>query len=265
MIASVTILAISISIFGMLQTSEAAKPVATSTGLLPNLMTAVPKHLQVQNSQQTETLRFSNGIANVGPGALQLRPVFPPDASGTQDAYQDILDANGNIVSTRLASQYDFHPEHNHWHIADVAEFSVHKDSPTGPQIGNSLKVTFCLIDWYKMDDNSNTKDRVYFDCETGLQGISKGWIDQYHQSLADQEIDITNAPPGDYYLVSTANFAGRFLETNYDDNTAWLHFQISRDSKGNAKITELDNSECHISEDPAYWDALCGNIPLNR
>jgi len=259
-IASIAIFAIAIGLIGTMYAQATSGP-----GLLPNLMTAVPKHLQIQNSHQTETLRFSNGIANVGPGALQLRPVFPSDPSGTQDAYQDILDANGNIVDSVLVSQFEFHPAHNHWHIADVAEFSVHKGSVDGPLIGNSLKVTFCLIDWYKMDGNTNSKDRVYFECERGLQGISKGWIDQYHQSLEGQEINITGAAPGDYYLVSTANFAGSFKESDYTDNTAWIHFKLTRDSKGNAKVTELDHSDCNIAANPAYWNALCGNIPLNR
>lgn len=50
--------------------------------LLPDLMTVVPKHLQIQNSQQNEMLRFSNGIANVGLGPWWLEPEFPAaDAS----------------------------------------------------------------------------------------------------------------------------------------------------------------------------------------
>ena len=53
-----------------------------------------------------------------------------------------------------MAGTFAFHPAHNHWHIGDVALFEVRKGSPTGPIVGgNSIKTTFCLIDWYKLDD----------------------------------------------------------------------------------------------------------------
>jgi hypothetical protein len=61
-----------------------------------------------------------------------------------------------------------FHPAHNHWHIGDVALFEVRQGGPTGPIVGgNSIKTTFCLIDWYQLDGNSNTAERTFFDCET--------------------------------------------------------------------------------------------------
>ena len=40
----------------------------TSAGLLPDLQTTVPAHLNLVNQQQHDYLRFSNGIANAGPG-----------------------------------------------------------------------------------------------------------------------------------------------------------------------------------------------------
>ena len=70
------------------------------------------------------------------------------------------------------------------------------------------------------------------------MQGISSGWVDQYHQATVGQQVLLTEVPDGnEYYLVSTANFrdfalkigdyldldaAARFLATesllaNYD------------------------------------------------
>ena len=60
-----------------------------------------------------------------------------------------------------------------------------------------SVESTFCLIDWYKLDDNAPTTERTYWDCETSYQGISPGWVDQYHQELEGQQIDLTGAPVG--------------------------------------------------------------------
>ena len=49
-----------------------------------------------------------------------------------------------------------------------MALFEVRKGSPTGPIVGgNSIKTTFCLIDWYRLDDNAPASERMFFDCYT--------------------------------------------------------------------------------------------------
>ncbi len=40
----------------------------------PNFVAVVPHHFTVQNNQQHEFLRFSNGVANVGDGPFRIRP-----------------------------------------------------------------------------------------------------------------------------------------------------------------------------------------------
>lgn len=229
-------------------------------GLLPDVQTVVPLHLQIQNKQQREILRFSNGIANTGAGPLRMRPEFPTEESGqAQLAIQEILDADGNLVSEKVVSEFEFHPEHNHWHIDGVALFEIRVGSPDGPVLGeNSIKTTFCLIDWYKLEGNSRTPDRVYWDCEGDYQGISPGWVDQYHQATVGQSLELTGAPAGLYYLVSTANPDGLFMETDYANNTAWVSFWLKRDSNGNAKIEIINHSTCDTP-------GLCGEQVPNR
>jgi hypothetical protein len=121
-----------------------------------------------------------------------------------------------------------------------------------------SIKTSFCLIDWYKLDGNSNTKDRTYWDCVMSYQGISPGWVDQYHQSLEGQEVDITAAPEGIYYLVSVSNLDGIFAEADTANNTAWRSFELRRDSNGNPKIYEIASSPCASP-------GLCGEETANR
>ena len=243
--------------------SGGKNPPAT-TALLPDLQTAVPHHFTVQNSQQRETIRFSNLIGNAGAGDLRLRPETDLTTNITT-GWQDLLDANGNVVSTQPVSQFVFHPAHNHWHITGVALFEIRLalDNGTGGSYGavlsnQSIKTTFCLIDWIQLEGNSPTGDRNYFDCgKDVLQGISAGWGDQYHHALEGQELEITGASPGIYYLVSTANEAGNFIETTKANNTAWTSFRLTRDSQGKAKITEISHSPC------SGWQ--CGEGLQNR
>ena len=237
-------------------TAGTATATQSRVGRYPDLRTVVPTHLQLVNQQQRTLLRFSNGIANTGDGPLRLRPEFLPTVTR---AVQEIVDAQGTVVQEHVASTFEFHPAHNHWHIGDIALFELHANSPTGPIVaGNAVKVTFCLIDWYRLEGNSPTKERAYWDCATSYQGISVGWVDQYHHSLDGQELDLTGVPPGRYYLVSTANYARRFLEQDVTNNSAWVSFDLRYDATGNAKLTRVDHSPCATP-------GLCGDGAPNR
>ncbi len=227
---------------------------------LPDLRTVVPLHLQLVNKQQREILRFSNGVANTGVGPWRMRPGFPiSDTLQVQEAIQEILDVHGNVVEEKVVSRFAFHEQHNHWHIDGIALFEVRQGSPSGPVFGgNSLKTTFCLIDWYKLEGNSNALNRVYSDCAGAYQGISPGWVDQYHQATNGQQLDITGAPEGFYYLVSTANPDKVFIEKDYSNNTAWVGFYLRRFSNGNPKVEIINHSPC---DSPG----LCGEQAPNR
>jgi len=253
-----------IPVLALATSAVGGKAPPTGAALYPDLQTAVPHHFTVQNSQQRETLRFSNLIANTGEGDLRLRPEHDLSTNITT-GFQEVLDAQGNIVIDQPVSEFVFHPAHNHWHITGVALFEIRlaADDGKGGKFGavfsnQSIKTTFCLIDWIQLEGNSPTGDRTYFECfPDAHQGISAGWGDQYHHSLDGQELEITGAKPGIYYLVSTANSDGNFLETDTTNNTAWTSFRITRDSKGNAKVAEIDHSDCS--------GTLCGEDLQNR
>ena len=93
--------------------------------------------------------------------------------------------------------------------------------------IAQSFKTTFCLIDWVKIDAQKKTPDLFYFACDRNapFQGVSVGWIDQYHHALEGQEIDLTGAPSGVYYLRVRVNDEGKFVESTTADNIAWRSF----------------------------------------
>lgn len=219
-------------------------------GLLPELRTVVPQDVQLVRSGGRDIIRFSNAIANTGRGPLHIVPRFP--GGGRQDAIQHILDARGNVVRQKEVSRYQFHAGHNHWHIARVAVYAIRSGSLTGPLVGDRQKTTFCLIDVAQLAGFPNQAPRRYMECNGGAQGISVGWADEYGYWLPDQDVDITGARPGTYYLISTVNAARKFIETTYTNNQAWVSFQLRRDASGRASIRLLNHSPC--------TGALCGS-----
>ena len=268
---------VALALLGLLgaQWVPAGRATAAS-GLYPDLRTVVPTQLQLVNAQQRETLRFSNGVANTGPGPWAVRPEPPVrDATTTTTAVQEVRDSGAryrcgaqpqritecyNVVSEHIAGTFVFHPAHNHWHIGDVALFEIRKGGPSAAIVGpNAIKTTFCLIDWYKLDDNAPRPERTFQDCATSFQGVSAGWVDQYHQALEGQSLDLTGVPDADdYYLVSTSNFARRFLESDYANNAAWVRFRLYREGNGNRKVEVTAHSPCGSP-------ALCGEQTPNR
>ena len=230
--------------------------------LFPDLRTVVPQHLNLVNEGQNEFLRFSNGIANTGPGPWALRAEHDLTGTLTTTAYQEIRTSNDpyqcgtqpkqvtecyDIQSERAASEFEYHPTHNHWHTADAARFEVRIGSPTGP-IANSqsTKVGFCLIEIYRLDGNSPTSARTFWDCHGTHQGIGSGWVDQYHQATDGQQVVLTGLPNRkDYYLVSTSDPTNAFLETVNTNNSAWVRFELSSPSNGNRKVAVTGHSTC--------------------
>jgi Lysyl oxidase len=219
--------------------------------LYPDIVEQI-SHMQIQNEHQREMLRFSTGHINLGNGPLQVRgggQIAPCVIEGI--AYeqctistQEILDSNGNIVQTNPAGTALYHPEHNHWHQDSVALFEIRSGSLSGPVVGSSVKTTFCLVDNDATDFPARVRRRVYFECNDELQGISVGWGDSYNQATPGQELDVTGIPEGIYYLVHEADPQNHWLETDENNNLAWVKFSFSR--KGaNPRISILDRSPC--------------------
>lgn len=246
---------------------------------IPDLRAVVPDHIGIQNQKivnedgtvNQEWLRFSNGIADTGLGDWRMAPsdVAGPDALDTR---QHFIDSDGDCVGFLKTGAFVYHPEHHHWHMKDVVEFSVRKATSNGPDMTDNgivgiseNKVTFCIEDVYNMTGNTKTAERVYWDCATSLQGIQAGWSDQYHQSREGNEVPIDNLENDvDYYLVHHVNFAGLYGELDESNNVAWQKFQVTDDGHGNRKLVLLENS-CSLVINEHYGFALCAGKTLNR
>ena len=209
-------------------------------------------HLHIQNEHQSEKLRFSTTHINIGDGPLQVRgggqiaPCVIDGVAYAQCTYatQEVLDSAGAIVQTHPAGVAFFHPRHNHWHQSAVARFEIRVAALNGTLWATGTKITFCLVDTDQTILVTKGSSRTYFDCNAELQGISVGWGDNYHQSTEGQELDITGAPEGIYYLTHLADPDNHWLETNKFNNIAWVKFSLTRQG-ANPKLTVLEQTAC--------------------
>lgn len=231
---------------------------ATVGGLCPDITEEHPAHLNIKRAHKQEWLRFTSTHWNEGLGPLQIRgggvtqtrPCVVEEAGTIIDsictyATQEILDGNRNVVYTQPAGVAVFHPEHNHWHQDNVADFVLRSGSLDGPVVSQATKVTYCLID-YDAGGNGLTSAKYYFECGADLQGISVGFGDEYHHATHGQEVDITTAPAGIYYLTHEADPTNKWLELDDNNNFSWVKFEISRNNaSGNGSITVLEKSPC--------------------
>lgn len=204
--------------FGLLLgTVDASNP---DTIHYPDLQTWKAYDLRIDRSGGRKLLRFSNTVANRGQGPLEVAPVHKPD--GTTDGYQQLYshDSAGNwyIAGQTFVGTFSFHPEHDHWHFEDFALYelrNVAPDGSVGGEVLRSSKVTFCMVDNTRDDATlEHAAPQTYTTCGVEIpQGISVGWADTYPYWLPDQDLDITNVPNGDYWLISTADPSNRLNE----------------------------------------------------
>src|SRR4051812_13821257 len=247
--AAARVICLFIASFASAVSTAAAPNRGAGAPLYPDIVEQI-SHLQIQNEHQREMLRFSTTHINIGDGPLQVRgggqiaPCVIDNVAYQQCTYstQEVLDQAGNIVQTHPAGVAFFHPQHNHWHQSAVALFQI--TDVNGFVWSAGTKITFCLVDNDQTLLVKKGSSRAYFECNAELQGISVGWSDDYHQSTEGQELDITGAPPGIYYLTHFADPENHWLETDEFNNVAWVKFSLTR--KGaNAKVTVLEQSAC--------------------
>ncbi len=111
---------------------------------------------------------------------------------------------------------------HGHYHFDGYAYYDLIDD--TGMVVATGHKQAFCLLDWSPWAWNDFGGD---YTC--GNQGISLGWEDVYGSYLDCQYVDITDVPPGDYFLRISVNLplpetaVAPLVERDYENNVLEL------------------------------------------
>jgi hypothetical protein len=233
------LLAIAPLAIGAAASDRASSVHATDAGAphYPDIQTLEPTDIRITDEAGGRFLKLTNAVANLGDGPFELFPINNPDAQ-TTDAYQRVYTHDDlgewSVYSETRIGTFEFHPFHNHWHFGGFAEYELWSKAEDGG-IGDELmassgKVSFCMIDGGVLDDDlEHYTGFRYFQCRADdPEGISVGYYDVYSYFLPGQSIDITGVPPGDYWLVSTADPDNYVMETNEDNNSAAVEVTIT-------------------------------------
>jgi len=205
------------------------------TPLLPDLVTLPITDPMIAHDRQTRRLelRFSNRVANIGAGPMELRGVLDPDTN-TTIAYQRIYRSDGSTTD-REAGRFVFDGHHDHWHFDDFASYELRRSKASGTvgeMVAGSTKVTFCLMDSERVPDFVGGPEAPQFFCSPEVQGISVGWMDIYFRLLPGQSISLAGVKSGTYWLVSRADPSGRIAELRTDNNVAAVRIRIRKDQR---------------------------------
>jgi hypothetical protein len=193
---------------------------------LPNI-TALPAFevsAKLNLVYRNPELRFSVTTANLGDGPLEF--VGGETGRGKQNIYQRIYLSDGTSYDRRVGA-YVWHPEHNHIHVENYAEYTLQALGAGGNSKRTGQKTSFCVMDTDRIASIGSSQPH-YTTCEATVQGMSVGWGDTYHSGLAGQEIDLTGLPDGDYTLTVRADPLGRMTEITTADNTSCIKLRIT-------------------------------------
>jgi hypothetical protein len=145
------------------------------------------------------------------------------------DVRQRVYDSNGAFsdLASPARMRFETADMHNHWHLMDAMRYSLWSGDKS-VEVAPAQKVGFCLIDSQRMETNGPTRT-VYPvpggnfcgqsqpDRSDVVMGVSAGWRDLYGAALPFQWVDISDTPPGSYWLRADAD--PDHVITESDDN----------------------------------------------
>lgn len=184
---------------------------------------------------------YCNGKPVEGPGKC------PDGTYARQTIEQTIYRKRGDKIETYTRSAgtnyYDSTPGHNHFHADDWIEITLRVPDPniSDPRklkvLSKGHKVSYCLFDSGNcLEENELCQDKDgsfkgyktlanygfghYIHCESDLQGISVGGVDNYGMAFEGQYVDIPEGTcNGNYILMVEVDPTHRYLESDRSNN----------------------------------------------
>ncbi|MEZ6317772.1 MAG: hypothetical protein R3B49_03310 [Phycisphaerales bacterium] len=172
------------------------------TDLLPDIK--VDEQRLYDNYQSGNTLRLSNGTANVGEGKFYIYGADNGD--GTQEVWQRIFRTDGSFYDI-LASNFIYHPHPRAHPRRELGQLPPPRDPPgdgVGPIVAErGAKTPFCIL-----GTSSSTTLTSPTPTPTGSSSAaprrprgSPSDGDVHSSGLDGQSIDITGVPEGEYWF----------------------------------------------------------------
>lgn len=201
---------------------------------------------EIVEQEARRCLRFTNTVANLGTGPVEVRLTFEEGAkaaAGMGEFVQRIYHSDGSFTDEPVA-QATFHATHAHWHYENFAGFELYRYDAEADERGELVreqsKSGFCFFDMgiTEMDHLGTTPPRYASEarCFTEpendwVTGLSPGWYDMYWSSLDEQYVDVSGLEDGIYELVTTADAEGSLIQTTDEDDKAGAVIRLSGDS----------------------------------
>jgi len=212
---------------------------ASAAPLLPDLIawetTAPPYYYMHDGSMDQETIanrvlyRFSQPIANIGAGPLELRE--ETDANLVQDIYQRIYDSSGSVNETFVGTFPNANPPYGHLFLVGIAEYrirTVTSGGGVGPVFASQIKTSYGLYDYDKYNTSlPGAPAMPRYNGRDPLLGISVGWADVYPSWFPGQSIDVTDLPNGEYWLEAEVDPFDLLQESNEANNVTRILVEL--------------------------------------
>lgn len=222
-------------------------PGTTYPDLKPDVQNA---HVNTFQFGGVPYLLFDTWSMNIGPAALQITASgleeegVDPTVSQCVSWYEDHVCREQVPVGGFL-----FHLEHTHFHFEDFATYTLRHLLPDGTPdysaagvISVSEKVSFCLIDIEKIDDNAFPAPYYTLaNCYAPVQmGISSGWADNYDSSIPGQELSLAGVSDGRYAVVVDQDPENRLYEVDNTNNRVVFTFTVT--GLGVSRFPQISN-----------------------
>jgi len=220
--------------------------------LLPDLVQAPPRALEVYRAGGAWRLAFLSAVENEGRGPVLLFGSRPDQGTPAMTVGQIVRRTNGTTWTYPVDGEIRFvrSQTHRHWHFLDFERYDILTSD--GEAVGHDQKTGFCLGDRYNASRSAQLPGEpgqaVWTqECGRGQperlivrEGISPGFGDDYVPRLEGQSIAITGLPAGRYVLRHRVNVERVLRESDYRDNDAEVPFELSWSASGTPTVVAV-------------------------
>jgi hypothetical protein len=168
-------------------------------------------------------LAFASTVDNAAPAGPLIIKGHRLSTADPMMADQIIELSDGSQMTRPGMGQliYEEYPDslsHRHWHYKAFVRYQLRAASAGLPIVRPDNKAGFCLSDpMYAPDFCGSMKPEAL-----GVdEGLGPDTTDYYNPNLEGQYIDITDVPPGDYWLLHWVNSGKEICESDYANNAA--------------------------------------------